>query len=114
MGVQWISSAQVSKSRNLVRSLLEWVRDYEKMSVGSVWSGEEEVAAPTNEDHMRDTIDRVVVDHGGDMPANKIDEASPTDITETGDSGTDENVENTVAFDMDDSRGHVDAPGTRG
>ena len=37
----------------------EWVRDYEKMSVGSVWSGEEEVTAPNNEDHMMDTIDRV-------------------------------------------------------
>ena len=75
------------------------------MSVGSVWSGKEEVTAPTNEDHMRNTIARVVVDHDGDMPANKIGEASPTDITETGDSVTGENA---VVYDMDDSRGHVD------
>ena len=40
-------------------------------------------------------------------------EAIPTENTKTGDSGTDENIENAVACDIDDSRGHVDALGTR-
>lgn len=91
----------------------EWVKDCEKMSVGSVRSGEEEDTAPANEGHMEeevDTIDRVVVGHDGDMPADMIDLASPTDNTKTGDSGTDENA---VACDIDDSSGHVNAPGTR-
>lgn len=88
-------------------------------------------------------IDRVVVSHDGDIiqwycqvvasgpgsdldqlmakeedpsqhvPADKINETSPTDNTRTGDLGVDDTDENTLVCDMDDDRGHVDEPVTR-
>ena len=72
-------TASVEDSENdscmLVHGDEDWGRSYEKMSVGIVWSGKEEVTATPNEDDMEedeDTIDRALVGHNGEMPAEIV------------------------------------------